>query len=1027
MIPIRLKLQGLYSYQIEQEIDFTKLTEPQLFGIFGPVGAGKSAILEAIMLALYGELERLGKKDNYYLNALNSKCKKIEVELEFLAGRGNLRHFKFTHTYDASRKNPVTNKNRLEKIDGEWVTCSETTEEILGLKLENFRRTVIIPQGKFQEFLSLPPKERTAMLQEIFNLQKYDLSEKTKRLLNKTENDIEVRKREVERLQSITPEDVESLRKREEEKRQAHEKLKKMLEEMNQTLQEMARLKSVYRQIQEQKKLEAELLKKENEIAELEKSVREKEACQKKFGGQIEKLDMITADLQRLNSELQTVKESERQKSEAQAELQAQYAAYKQQYEQRDKVMAQIEDLQKVQKINELSGKIFETTAVLDQLQKAQQDLNAKLNECATKLEELRKQEKQLRKQIENHPVLIEIKNWFAVKQQIETKKSELNREIAEHRKEIAEIESEFLREANSEVWQQIFSKQFQTADFETAIQLLDSTLTALNSRQLNLQKDIEKLRVQERLVAFAQELKPGEPCPLCGALEHPNPLTGDHHSEILLQHEQERQECLNQIDRIQEKKQAWLRLADRQKAAVKLLHKTEEQLAACESELQQHLAQFKWDDFSADNPTAIDNALTAVAAAKAELQQREAEIEKLENAQKQCQQEQEASRENLAKTQQQHTALQSELKTLAGSLKNLDAAQYARVPEGQILHEIESLQQQQALLEKQYRESERTLNELTNELSGLRGQISTLTTQIKQKQTELEQLQTKITAAVKAAGYTGLPAVMDILHSSLDVDKAKGEIETYRNRLREVQSALKQLNAQMDGKQFDEAEMEQLVQKRDETARTEDLCRSELAQLTADIKSAEQNTARIKELTAELAALDKRFQNLKLLDKMFKGSGFVKYVSMHFLNQICALANKRFKELTDHQLALETDENGFVVRDFLHEGKKRNIKTLSGGQTFQAALCLALALSDLVHSTSNATQNLFFLDEGFGSLDNDSLTKVFDTLKTLRNQHRILGVISHVDSMQQEIDVFLKIHKDPVRGSIITPSWEMD
>jgi exonuclease SbcC len=267
----------------------------------------------------------------------------------------------------------------------------------------------------------------------------------------------------------------------------------------------------------------------------------------------------------------------------------------------------------------------------------------------------------------------------------------------------------------------------------------------------------------------------------------------------------------------------------------------------------------------------------------------------------------------------------------------------------------------------------------------------------------------------------------MDILHSSLDVDKAKGEIETYRNRLREVQSALKQLNAQMDGKQFDEAEMEQLVQKRDETARTEDLCRSELAQLTADIKSAEQNTARIKELTAELAALDKRFQNLKLLDKMFKGSGFVKYVSMHFLNQICALANKRFKELTDHQLALETDENGFVVRDFLHEGKKRNIKTLSGGQTFQAALCLALALSDLVHSTSNATQNLFFLDEGFGSLDNDSLTKVFDTLKTLRNQHRILGVISHVDSMQQEIDVFLKIHKDPVRGSIITPSWEMD
>jgi exonuclease SbcC len=1027
MIPIRLKLQGLYSYQTEQEIDFTKLTEPQLFGIFGPVGAGKSAILEAVMLALYGELERLGIKDNYSENARNAKCDKIVVELEFLAGRGNQRHFKFTHTYDASRKKPVTNKNRLEKIDGEWVMCSEPTEEILGLSLKNFRRTVIIPQGKFQEFLSLQAKDRTEMLQEIFDLQKYDLFKKTRRLLDKAGNEIEVRNREVERLQKATPVDVEMLRKQEKEKRQEHEKLKEKLEKMNQTLQEMERLKSIDLQIREQKQLEAELLKKESAIADLEKSVREKEICQSKFGGQIEKLDMITADLQRLNSELQTIKELEREKSEAQAKLQAHFEAYKQQYEQRDKVNEQIEDLQKVLQINKLSGNISEVAAELEQLQKALQRLTANLNEDAANLTSLRRQEKQLRKQIENHPVLIEIKNWFAVKQQLETKKNKLNSEIVEHKREIAEIETAFLREANSEEWQQIFPEPFREADFESAFQILDRELAALNTQLQHLQMEIEKLRVQERLVTFAQELEPGKPCPLCGALEHPNPLTGELHKEILLQQEEERQKCSNQIKRIQEKKQAWLRLKDRQNDIKKLLCKTEEELAACESERQQHLKQFKWDDFSADDETAINKALTAVEDAKAELQQCEAEIEKLENVQKQRQQEQEMLREKLMKTQQHHTALQSELRTLAGSLKNLDATQYAGMPGEQILQEIETLQQQQAQLVKQYQESERALNELTNELSGLRGQISTLNTQIKQKETESEQLQTKISAAVAAAGYPGLAAVMDILHSSLDVEKAKGEINTYRNQIREVQTALKQLNVQMGGKKFDEAEMEQLAKKRDETALAEDNCRSELAQLTADIKSAEQNTARIKELTAELAALEKRFQNLKILEKMFKGSGFVKFVSMHFLNQICALANKRFKELTDHQLALDTDENGFVVRDFLQEGKRRHIKTLSGGQTFQAALCLALALSDMVHSASKATQNLFFLDEGFGSLDNESLTKVFDTLKSLRNQHRILGVISHVDSLQQEIDVFLKIHKDPIRGSIITPSWEMD
>jgi exonuclease SbcC len=139
------------------------------------------------------------------------------------------------------------------------------------------------------------------------------------------------------------------------------------------------------------------------------------------------------------------------------------------------------------------------------------------------------------------------------------------------------------------------------------------------------------------------------------------------------------------------------------------------------------------------------------------------------------------------------------------------------------------------------------------------------------------------------------------------------------------------------------------------------------------------------------------------------------------YLQELCHAATERFYKLTRQKLSLEvTDDNNFQVRDFLNGGKVRNVKTLSGGQTFQAALSLSLALADSIQKITESNQNFFFLDEGFGSLDKESLSIVFDTLKSLRKENRIVGVISHVEEMQQEIDNYLKIVMDEEHGSII-------
>jgi len=144
-----------------------------------------------------------------------------------------------------------------------------------------------------------------------------------------------------------------------------------------------------------------------------------------------------------------------------------------------------------------------------------------------------------------------------------------------------------------------------------------------------------------------------------------------------------------------------------------------------------------------------------------------------------------------------------------------------------------------------------------------------------------------------------------------------------------------------------------------------------------------------------------------------------VQFISVRYLQQLCNAANERFHKLTRQQLSLELNEKyNFVVRDYLHNGKTRSVKTLSGGQTFQASLSLALALAGSLRQQQQSDQNFFFLDEGFGALDKNSLQIVFQTLKSLRDEKRIVGLISHVEELQQEIDVHLKIVNDPETGS---------
>ena len=176
MRPIRLSIKGLNSFAEEQLIDFEQLTSRGLFGIFGPTGSGKTSILDGITLSLYGDIARTTKE---FINA-NMDMAVVSFEFEIA---GNTRHrYRVERAFKGSKAGGVTTKHaRIIEIDGDQeivvedrpTKVNEACEAIIGLTREDFTRTVVLPQGKFSDFLKLKNKDRGEMLERLFNLQAY--------------------------------------------------------------------------------------------------------------------------------------------------------------------------------------------------------------------------------------------------------------------------------------------------------------------------------------------------------------------------------------------------------------------------------------------------------------------------------------------------------------------------------------------------------------------------------------------------------------------------------------------------------------------------------------------------------------------------------------------------------------------------------------------------------------------------------------------------------------------------------------
>ncbi len=1032
MIPRYLVMEGLYSYRRQATIDFRRLTAARLFGIFGAVGSGKSSILEAISLAVYGDTTRMNSRnDNRNYNILNLRSDRLWIDFRFLNFDGE--EYRFTaETRRNSRSYDqvgALQRSAYRRENDEWVPLESVSgEDVVGLSYDNFRRTIIIPQGRFQEFLQLGVRDRTEMLKELFNLDRFDLYRPAKNLAGQVATELTATEAALgeipadldERAQAASEELLTARERREEVSRQRQER-----SSWHSRLRAVADLEG------EREDIAAERRRVERDAEGIEELRRRKTLLETVR-------DELAQPFREVAAARQRHAEAEKHRAAAvhalgpAAETRQAWdhrlAELELASEKREREEARKEAIRKGIAVFQEYNALRKRRVTLDGEIRRAEAAEAELAEYAAREEELRARIDDV---------------WEALP------RPELIEAAGEYRR--LRDEGDVLVEEEARIVSRFSDLVAECVDAGVIPEengLLPATVENYRTGAERLTTAFHEHRrrgaVHTHLAMVAEELEEGSPCPLCGSIHHPRPFSAPAGAEedALQGGEPSKEGAERLFGELHRIIAAHEQLTDRRKSATEKVHTILGTTAVTEDELSGIAADLpatrkRMGDLERDRKKLYDvqagkdGAQRNVAALATQIAGKKGELT--------------AADERLS----------SDLRTLPEDIRTIldrhmqgedqtTAVESLATEAGQIETRLQELTVE---LKRAREERDAAQREETRISSAVEERTESLkrTTEAKElAESEFKEALARAGSALASSSPEGtlpgelrlsreeelvpraLPALIEETGSLSAITERIDNHERRLSNLASRSAALERRAREITPPELDIPLADALA----DAAAAVIAAEEELQQLTGHIGSLEQESESLQRLTArrtQLAdrrkGLTARRETLSTLLNLFVGSKFVSYVASVFLEQLVAAANHRFRRLTRNRLELALrGDHDFEVVDYLNGGRRRSVKTLSGGQTFQAALCLALALVDSIdHRAGGETPGFFFLDEGFGSLDEESLRDVFATLTDLRRENRIVGIISHVESLQQEIDTFLRITADQEEGSVVT------
>ncbi len=334
-------------------------------------------------------------------------------------------------------------------------------------------------------------------------------------------------------------------------------------------------------------------------------------------------------------------------------------------------------------------------------------------------------------------------------------------------------------------------------------------------------------------------------------------------------------------------------------------------------------------------------------------------------------------------------------------------------VPEGASV-EDEKVQTENAIkqLRAEYAEKQSLFETNKEALSRIENDYTVSQSILDSKNAEIEILNSKITASLENNGFSDFSELENCFMDNSTLKLKQEKVNDYNNECKVLEMQKKSLEEEnlqeINTEELNNTEKE--IAKLNETVK--DLSET-IGKLGAELERLAVDNQKLKEISSNLEIFTHKLDLVKELSSVLRGKALAEFVCEEYLQEITSSANQKLEILMDGRYTLKFENKEFFVEDNFNDGKTRPASTLSGGETFVVSLSLALSISNAISMLSTRSMDFFFLDEGFGTLDNELCSVVINSLYKLESQNLKIGLISHVSELEESIKNKVIVTKD--------------
>lgn len=993
MMPISLTLSAFGPYPDTITIDFESFQEDGLFLITGPTGSGKTMIFDAMIFALYGKTSgQIRQTDSLRCDHALNEIPTF-VEFSFSLHQQNYTIKRNPKYYLEGKKTPKQPSALLTLPDGKMVEGIKEVNQkmisLLGVDDQQFKQICMIAQGEFTKLIMASSDEREKVLRELFHSETYQKLEEKLKVHLKTyqeKYDLLLNKRK-DLMQELQVEDHQEYLSKQTKliasQQKEYDDLKKDLDQKKEQLQLYRLQNQRLIQLKDLKQQFQDLKKQENDYQELNKTVDTLKKAQEtnylyiSYIKQQKKLQTLKLNQEDFLKQLKKLEKDYQEKK-----VQADFLDYKQQTKEK------------------LQNQIQETKQLINQIYQYQNDYQ--------NLQTLKQQYRMLD---EEHKLFLKKKEKFENGLQRDQERIQSEQQV-QSKYEL--IKQQYVRLNEQKV------KVHQLSDYYDQILKLNENKSDLQEEYTVVEKQVdhekmqynkmEKLYFRKQAGIFALQLKEDQPCPICGSLHHPHPAQIEKEDITKEKLDQQAKKVKQQEHRLQDILQKILLSNQKKEMLVKQTKQLSSELNIQE-EISKEIFIKELDHLSKDEKRMKKEYL--------ELQDELKYIQKLKKSVALSLKDMSTYESKELKQAQSLENIQVQIHQLSGKLDD-SLRQYE-------IGEVNKIYQQ---VQKEYRQLsleietiQQDYEKVKNKYLEIKTKISSLNQQIIQEQEIYDELDNKY--------HTALDAFINE-EEFLNLKTQINQISILEKKYQDYLISLKSLNEQIislenevkDSTYVDLSSLSETIKEVNQQLREKN---DDLEKLKIDYSLKEKMIKDIQKINQQLEKDEDTYQRYLDLYNLASGKNnarvsIERYVLATYFENMLIYANVIMKQLSQgrYQLLRKDDagkgrsQQGLELDVFDQEsGNIRSIKTLSGGESFKAALSLALGLSRMVQDYAGGIElNTLFIDEGFGSLDSQSLDQAMNCLMELHHENKLIGIISHVSDLKDRIERQLVVER---------------